>query len=180
MARAQVLNLEEEGRNNLTLRLKKRALQGAYDTAVKRKKVPPTMSCAGASCLAATRVMAVEVLSRLSFRQGCTRNDARHGLEQEEELRAKTIDVTPAFTNQHGHGVLERQPEDSVYYHPTLNPEGLPPPGKPQRFRTDPTTRSTPQPAAGLPVPAPPPLPAGPAPQLLPPPDSTAQGVSSL
>ena len=58
VACAQVLNLEEEGRNNLTLRLKKRALQGAYDTAVKRKKVPPTVSCAGAGCLAAARGIA--------------------------------------------------------------------------------------------------------------------------
>ena len=35
----EVLDLEENGRVNLTLRLKKRALQGAYDTAVKKRKV---------------------------------------------------------------------------------------------------------------------------------------------
>lgn len=36
---AQVLELEEEGKLNLTVRLKKRALQGAYDLALKKKKV---------------------------------------------------------------------------------------------------------------------------------------------
>ncbi len=38
----QVLELEEEGKLNLTVRLKKRALQGAYDLALKKKKVEPT------------------------------------------------------------------------------------------------------------------------------------------
>jgi hypothetical protein len=37
--RMQVLELEEEGKLNLTVRLKKRALQGAYDLALKKKKV---------------------------------------------------------------------------------------------------------------------------------------------
>jgi hypothetical protein len=32
--------MEEDGKLNLTVRLKKRALQGAYDQAIKRKKVP--------------------------------------------------------------------------------------------------------------------------------------------
>ena len=36
------------------------------------------------------------------------------------------------FSNRAGHGVAEKRPEDSVYFHPTLNPEGIPPPGKPQ------------------------------------------------
>lgn len=35
----EVLELEEEGKLNLTVRLKKRALQGAYDLALKKKKV---------------------------------------------------------------------------------------------------------------------------------------------
>ena len=30
-------------------------------------------------------------------------------------------------------GLGERRPQDSVYYHPTLNPTGRPPPGKPQK-----------------------------------------------
>ncbi len=34
----QVLDLEEQGNLNLTLRLKKKALQGAYDNAIKKKK----------------------------------------------------------------------------------------------------------------------------------------------
>ena len=66
----------------------------------------------------------------------------------------------PVFNNEYGHGVPEQQPENSVYYHPTLNPSGVPPPGKPQRYRTDPTSG----PRVPLPVPAAPPLPAGPAP----------------
>lgn len=35
----EVLELEEKGKVNLTIRLKKRALQGAYETAVKKTKV---------------------------------------------------------------------------------------------------------------------------------------------
>lgn len=43
---------------------------------------------------------------------------------QEEELRRfQPIDELH-FSTQGGHGVLERRPEDSVYYHPTLNPTG--------------------------------------------------------
>ncbi len=77
-----------------------------------------------------------------------------------------------------------RRPEDSVYYHPTLNPLGAPPAGKPQRYRTSVLALDAPQSlhsAAALPVPKPPPLPQGPAPQLaLPaPPSNTAAGSSS-
>ena len=32
-------------------------------------------------------------------------------------------------------GLGERKPQDSVYYHPTLNPSGRPPAGKPQKYR---------------------------------------------
>jgi hypothetical protein len=52
---------------------------------------------------------------------------------QEDELSKH---ATPVFANSYGHGVLDRRPEDSVYWHPTLNPEGLPPAGKPQRYKT--------------------------------------------
>lgn len=77
-----------------------------------------------------------------------------------------------------------RRPEDSVYYHPTLNPLGAPPAGKPQRYRTSVLALEAPQSshsAAALPVPKPPPLPQGPAPQLaLPaPPSNTAAESSS-
>ena len=37
----EVLALEDDGKLNLTVRLKKRALQSAYDTAIKKKKVSP-------------------------------------------------------------------------------------------------------------------------------------------
>lgn len=37
----------------------------------------------------------------------------------------------------HGHGVPQRSAEDSVYYHPVNNPSGMPPPGRPQRYRDD-------------------------------------------
>ncbi len=29
-----------------------------------------------------------------------------------------------------------RRPEDSVYFHPQLNPYGAPPPGRPQKWKT--------------------------------------------
>lgn len=79
---------------------------------------------------------------------------------QEEAARAKEAVSMPVFTNEYGHGVPEQRPENSVYYHPTLNPSGVPPPGKPQRYKTDPSVG----PRVPLPLPAAPPLPAGPAP----------------
>ena len=82
---------------------------------------------------------------------------------QAEEARAEAGEpAIPAFVAGHGHGVPEQRPENSVYYHPTLNPSGTPPPGKPQRYRTAPALPAPP--AAGIPVPKPPPLPKGPAP----------------
>ncbi|KAI7840738.1 hypothetical protein COHA_005553 [Chlorella ohadii] len=70
---------------NPSLRLKKKALQAAYDLAIKRK-------------------MEEEAAQRMGGR----------GLE---EIAAEPVG----------------RPEDSVYYHPTLNPMGIPPPGKPQK-----------------------------------------------
>ena len=88
-----------------------------------------------------------------------------HGdIAQAEEARAQAGEpAVPAFVAGHGHGVPEQRPENSVYYHPTLNPSGTPPPGKPQRYRTA-LALPAPPPAAGIPVPKPPPLPKGPAP----------------
>ncbi|KAK9908252.1 hypothetical protein WJX75_004876 [Coccomyxa subellipsoidea] len=116
----EVLELEEEGKLNLTIKLKKRALQGAYDLALKKKK--------------------------------------------EEAHRAVQAATVPVFANEYGHGVPEQRPENSVYYHPTLNPGGVPPPGKAQRYRTDPFSEPG---GPAVPVPAAPPLPAGPAPGRL-------------
>ncbi len=45
--------------------------------------------------------------------------------------------ATPRL-NAHGHGAPLHRPEDSVYYHPQLNPTGVPPPGKPARYRSAP------------------------------------------
>ena len=78
-------------------------------------------------------------------------------------MRAKDAVSVPVFNNEYGHGVPEQRAENSVYYHPTLNPSGVPPPGKAQRYRTDPAAG----PRMPLPVPAAPPLPAGPAPGVL-------------
>lgn len=76
-----------------------------------------------------------------------------------------------------------RRAEDSVYYHPTINPLGLPPAGKPQRYKTSVLALEEPPSSASLagalPVPKPPPLPQGPAPQLaLPPPPGSAEPAS--
>ncbi|CAL9051438.1 protein EARLY FLOWERING 5-like isoform X1 [Musa acuminata AAA Group] len=58
--------------------------------------------------------------------------------------------------------VRHPKPEDSVYYHPTLNPTGAPPPGKPPMYKSSigpriplPASSSVPPP----PPPPPPPLP---------------------
>lgn len=104
---------------------------------------------------------------------------------QEEQVKQSEPDGY-TFTGEHGHGVLDRRPEDSVYYHPTLNPSGMPPPGKPQRYETGSAAadhrRAT---TANLPLPQPPPLPAGPAPSYqpaapMPPPPGPAPGVVLL
>ena len=39
-------------------------------------------------------------------------------------------------------GLGERNVRDSVYYHPTLNPTGRPPPGKPQKYKAASTIRA--------------------------------------
>lgn len=52
--------------------------------------------------------------------------------------------ATPIL-NAHGHGAAVYRPEDSVYYHPQLNPEGKPPPGKPQRYRSVPQLAAAPR-----------------------------------
>ncbi len=103
---------------------------------------------------------------------------------QEDDIRRITADQTPMADPALGTGI--RRPEDSVYYHPTINPSGVPPAGKPQRYRTSVLALEAPHAAsssaAALPVPKPPPLPKGPAPQLaLPAPLSTsaAAGPSS-
>lgn len=46
-----MLELEEEGKLNMTVRLKKRALQGAYDQAIKKKKVSMHGVSIAAICL---------------------------------------------------------------------------------------------------------------------------------
>ncbi|KAL4854138.1 hypothetical protein ACK3TF_005128 [Chlorella vulgaris] len=107
----EVIDQEQAGKMNPSLRLKKKALQQAYDLAIKRK-------------------MEEEAALRTGGR----------GLE---EIAAEPLG----------------QPEDSVYFHPTLNPMGIPPPGKPQKYKT----ASAIDPSAGLPLPVPkqPPLPSG-------------------
>ncbi len=62
---------------------------------------------------------------RAGYAARAAQEDA-YKLQQEAQL---------TFSNRVGHGVAEKRPEDSVYYHPTLNPEGQPPPGKPQARR---------------------------------------------
>ncbi|GAQ90009.1 hypothetical protein KFL_005890050, partial [Klebsormidium nitens] len=58
------------------------------------------------------------------------------------------------------------RPEDSVYYHPELNPQGLPPGGKPQMYRARPVepipspAKQTDAPPLALPIPPPPKPPA--------------------
>mmetsp|Transcript_18607 Transcript_18607/g.39967 ORF Transcript_18607/g.39967 Transcript_18607/m.39967 type:complete len:460 (+) Transcript_18607:167-1546(+) len=87
-----------------------------------------------------------------------------HALKKrkEEETKKRTGEALPTAAFR---------PEDSRYYHPTLNPTGAPPPGKSAA-----AVVTAPVPHAvkpSIPVPKPPPLPAGPAPSRpLPPPPS--------
>ena len=57
-----MLELEEDGKLNTTVRLKKRALQGAYDQAIKKKKVSKHSH--------STAVLCLIVFSRLATLEG--------------------------------------------------------------------------------------------------------------
>ncbi|KAG2496410.1 hypothetical protein HYH03_005636 [Edaphochlamys debaryana] len=116
----ELIDMEENGVLPKTLKLKKKALQEAYDQAIKRQK--------------------------------------------EEELKAKTGGPQVALPGAAA-GPVAVRPQDSPYYHPTLNPTGAPPPGKG-------VVPNIPKPASGpaIPVPKAPPLPAGPRPTMPPPP----------
>ena len=136
----EVIDLEASGEMTTALRMKKKALQQAFDAAVKNK------------------------------------------MAQQAQMKRP-----PPSTI--------RRPEDSIYFHPTLNPAGLPPPGKPQQYRDEiegpnsiikatarttgtlalPAPQGVPPSAGAVKLPAPPkapPLPAGPrpTPKPLPPP----------
>eukprot|EP00803_Ostreobium_quekettii_P004545 evm.model.scf_248EXC.4 EVM.evm.TU.scf_248EXC.4 scf_248EXC:22709-27528(+) len=90
--------------------------------------------------------------------------------QKEEDARVRKGDNLSSPL-PHGHGVPQPRPEDSRYYHPTLNPTGAPPPGKATAFQCpvpiSAPGNTVPPSKATLPVPAPPPLPAGPAPARL-------------
>ncbi|KAL6773978.1 hypothetical protein ACKKBG_A23315 [Auxenochlorella protothecoides x Auxenochlorella symbiontica] len=131
----EVIAAEQAGKSNPTLRLKKKALQSAYEQAIKR--------------------------------------------QMEEKA---CIKLAPGEASLAASETMHR-PEDSVYYHPTLNPLGLPPPGKAQRYNTPatPSSSSAAPSILSVPVPALPPLPAGPAPGApLPPPPGPPPGVPVL
>eukprot|EP00198_Chlamydomonas_reinhardtii_P003240 XP_001692576.1 predicted protein [Chlamydomonas reinhardtii] len=81
----ELIDMEESATLPKNLKLKKKALQEAYDQALKRKK--------------------------------------------EEEIQAKSGGPQVALPGAAA-GPVALRPEDSPYYHPTLNPSGAPPPGK--------------------------------------------------
>lgn len=85
---------------------------------------------------------------------------------QEEEYRKKHLSDLQASASAGPGSSLPLRPEDSRYYHPTLNPTGLPPPGK----QASAAVQATPAGLANVPLPKPPPLPSGPKPHLPPPP----------
>ncbi|PNW81259.1 hypothetical protein CHLRE_07g348700v5 [Chlamydomonas reinhardtii] len=117
----ELIDMEESATLPKNLKLKKKALQEAYDQALKRKK--------------------------------------------EEEIQAKSGGPQVALPGAAA-GPVALRPEDSPYYHPTLNPSGAPPPGKgvgPSATNKEPS-------GPAIPVPKAPPLPAGPKPTMPPPP----------
>lgn len=118
----EVIDLQDDGNNHLTIKLKKKALQSALDASVRKKR--------------------------------------------EDAAREEMGEAFPLMAGVHGHGVPQHRAQDSVYYHPQLNPSGTPPVGKPQRFRSTPQLEGMPT-STGLPKP--PPLPKGPAPKQGPP-----------
>mmetsp|Transcript_4832 Transcript_4832/g.13894 ORF Transcript_4832/g.13894 Transcript_4832/m.13894 type:complete len:392 (-) Transcript_4832:689-1864(-) len=138
----EVIDLQEDGNNHLTIKLKKKALQGALDASVRKRREDAARAEMGAAGSA-----------------------------------------TPML-NAHGHGAAVYRPEDSVYYHPQLNPEGKPPPGKPQRYRSVPQLEAAPRAPGSMQPPKAPPLPKGPAPSQPPlpsgPPPTSASSAPPL
>lgn len=118
----EVIDLQDDGNNHLTIKLKKKALQSALDASVRKKR--------------------------------------------EDAARAEMGEGFPLMAGVHGHGVPQHRSQDSVYYHPQLNPTGSPPVGKPQRYRSTPQLEGI---TANTGLPKPPPLPKGPAPKQGPP-----------
>ncbi|EFJ47238.1 hypothetical protein VOLCADRAFT_75104, partial [Volvox carteri f. nagariensis] len=116
----ELIDMEENGTLPKNLKLKKKALQEAYDQAIKRKK--------------------------------------------EEELKAKI--GGPQLAAPGAAGPVMLRPQDSPYYHPTLNPTGAPPPGK----GVVPAVPAKAPAGPAIPVPKAPPLPSGPKPTMPPPP----------
>ncbi|MEW5314196.1 MAG: hypothetical protein WDW38_005711 [Sanguina aurantia] len=89
---------------------------------------------------------------------------------QEDETKQKQLEAGLAPSSiGGGGGMLPVRPEESRYYHPVRNPTGAPPPGKVASTVVAPMA---PAGNSGIPVPRPPPLPAGPKPThlMLPPP----------
>ncbi|KAL4433700.1 hypothetical protein ABPG75_000141 [Micractinium tetrahymenae] len=188
----EVIEQEQAGKMSYTLKLRKKALQHAYDQAIKRKMVgclPALLSWADyrpARPLAVSRLR-VDLPRRWNSLRcpctaiACTLAAASFSLlactaARPTSLLAVSMQEEEAAKRMGGRGLEEiaaepvRRPEDSVYYHPTLNPLGIPPPGKPQKYKTEVDGAAGP---AGLPLPVPkqPPLPAGlPPPPPRPPP----------
>jgi hypothetical protein len=55
--------------------------------------------------------------------------------------RPTVVHAVPLFLRDSGEDAAAgdaegRRPEDSVYFHPQLNPYGAPPPGRPQKWKT--------------------------------------------
>ncbi|OWZ16634.1 DNA replication licensing factor, partial [Phytophthora megakarya] len=128
-------------------------------------------------------------------------------LADEEQRRQKNAPPAPLMTVAELNAVNKEKfqnPENSIYYHPTLNPFGAPPPGKPQAYRNTapiapprdqfrpppppmqprgmarrpgkrPPLPSGPPPPGTIQVPPRPPLPSGPLPVRPPPPPPLAR-----
>lgn len=88
------------------------------------------------------------------------------------------VKVGGAGAREGAAGPIALRPEDSPFYHPTLNPTGAPPPSKAGSMAGLQASKAPNVPA--LPVPKPPPLPAGPKPSLPPPPSASVLAKASM
>ena len=116
------------------LHIRKKVLLDAMKLAVAKERVrAPSVQQAFASALR-------DHLTSSSASLCSTRNhdDTFHAALCLQETHMKeTFGDEGVQTTPFGHGVCQRAPEDSVYFHPVTNPTGAPPAGKPQRYKDD-------------------------------------------
>ncbi|KDD72099.1 hypothetical protein H632_c3867p0, partial [Helicosporidium sp. ATCC 50920] len=116
---------KEVSRNKKERQFNREALSHTNDPALLREQL--------------TEILAAEEAGSITAAQRLKKRSLQHAYDV--ALRAQAASASASGAAGRGRGLDElagigeaRPPQDSVYYHPTLNPLGVPPKGKPQRY----------------------------------------------